>query len=88
MVRRLRRHSTLCDALTSVVSDVSVTSPGLLAAAVAVLTTCGQQVGVSALLKRHAIASGDLVNYVFPWQVGFLAANGELCNLTFGRQGH
>lgn len=56
-------------ALRSVVSDVTVTSPGLLAASVAVFTTCAQQVGVSALLRRHSISSTELVNYVFPWQV-------------------
>jgi hypothetical protein len=58
--------------LYSVVSDVTVSASGLLAAALSVLATCGQQVGVAGLLKKYEISSVELISQVFPLQVNVL----------------
>jgi hypothetical protein len=46
-----------------------VSASGLLAAALSVLATCGQQVGVAGLLKKYEISSVELISQVFPLQV-------------------
>ena len=59
----------LTDYENSVVSDVSMTTAGLIAALVSILASCGQQIGVAFLTKKYSLTSTELVGEVFYLQV-------------------
>ena len=52
-----------------VVSDVSITASGLLAAVVATAASCAQQIGVAHLSRKYVLSSNELVAEVFSAQV-------------------